>query len=179
MRHIHLIIIFVFLTIKTRAVPLMDSVVSTTTVAKYSKFEVLVQATAIDPQTINPYNSSEVDMYAIFTSPGGKEYSRDAFWYREYSRCNTCINPTTQGLQDTCGSFNEVPEIYPPNANAYLTDQNTIFPWRVRFAPDATGTWTYIVVAHLPGSGQSDTSAPQFHQIIRENMQPKNRFLKV
>ena len=157
---------------------LFNSVATVTggSVAKYSKFEVGI---SLIPVITNPYDPNEVDIYAIFTSPGGKKYSRDAFWYRDYSRCNTCINPTTQGLQDTCGSFNEVPEIYPPNANAYLTDQNTIFPWRVRFAPDATGTWTYFVVAHLPGSGQSDTSAPQFHQIIRENMQPKNRFLTV
>ena len=139
MRHTYYLILLVLLCSKSNALPLIDSVVSTMTVARYSKFEIMVGATAIDPQALNPYDSSDVNMYAIFTSPTGTKYKRDAFWYVDYYRCNTCPNPTRPSGQDSCYDYIDAPELEAPHPDAYLSPQPNAFPWRVRFAPDATG----------------------------------------
>ena len=166
-----LIVIFLFLAHSADATVLIDSVriLSSDTSAKYEKFEVGIMADLTTTTILNPYNSSVIDIYAIFTSPTGIQYRRDAFWYVEYSRCNTCPNPTRPSDRDSCHSYLDAPELEAPHPDAYLTPQANDFPWRVRFAPDDTGTWTYIVVAHLPGTGQRDTSAPQSFTVTSSN----------
>lgn len=136
-----LLIAFLLLLVQqATATHLIDSVeaYSGTVLPKYAKFEIGIMATNIPTNVLNPY-SDTINIYAIFTSPTGTKYKRDAFWYVDYHRCNTCPNPTRPTGQDSCYSYIDAPELEAPHPDAYLSPQPNAFPWRVRFAPDATG----------------------------------------
>ena len=67
----------------SQAIVLIDSVknITNNTVQKYSRYEISVYSFALVPTpSINVFDSTDVDMYAIFTSPTGKKYRRNAFW---------------------------------------------------------------------------------------------------
>lgn len=71
---------------------LIDSVriMTSGTVGKYEKFEVGVASLTLIPSpTINVYNPSHVNMYAIFTAPNGKKYRRMNYthWARHTPTC--------------------------------------------------------------------------------------------
>ncbi|HRO44097.1 MAG TPA: hypothetical protein PL009_14780 [Flavipsychrobacter sp.] len=81
---------------------LLDSVKthSAASVPKYSKFEIEIKGKqSIEPsQFVNVFDSTNVDMYAIFTAPSGKKYRRNAFWMTVYNRCDTCANIVVLGI---------------------------------------------------------------------------------
>lgn len=125
---------------KSYAGLIIDSVknVSGSIVGKYARFEVSIVALNISPSIYNVYDSSSVDMYAIFTAPSGKQYRRNAFWKTEYSRCNNCPNNIMlqPGDANYCGSGfrDEAENLNPSDPNAYLKAVNTSYNWRIRFA---------------------------------------------
>ena len=72
----------IILAFKSHASPLIDTVrvLSGTSVGKYEKLEIGIVSLSISPNVYNVFDSVDVDMYAIFTSPTGKKYRRNAFW---------------------------------------------------------------------------------------------------
>lgn len=103
--------------------PLITSVTQNkSTVAKYEKFELQID---LSIRFFNPYDPDIIDMYTEFTSPSGKKYKAIGFYFQDYTRSTTDPNGSPYPIEK-------------------LTKSNS-FDWRVRFAPNETGTWTYKV----------------------------------
>jgi len=98
------------------------------TVAKWDKFEATVTLTA---NYTNPYNYSDIDIQAVFTSPTGVHHTVDAFWMQDYSI-------------DAGGNL----------ASAGPAG------FRIRFTPDETGQWSYVLNGYLnwTAAGSSSTN---------------------
>lgn len=148
------ILALLFFHAQVGATTLIDSVTlfTSASVGKYQRIEAGISSFALQPLFgYNPYDSSSVDMYAIFTAPSGKKYRRNAFWMMQYNRCDTCANNVMlqPGQPDYCDrGFRDVSEnLNSADPNAYLKTVNTAYNWRVRFAPPEIGTWTYKVYA--------------------------------
>ena len=144
------LLILLSLTLPAKA--LINSVANMTgaSASKYKKLEVGIQLNVIvDPSVMNPFDSAIVNMYALFISPTGKRYRRDAFWMIHYSRCHTCPNDVVlqPGDPDYCDKgFRDVSENLNPNdPNAYLKEVSSPYPWRVRFAPPENKSITYLL----------------------------------
>lgn len=150
MRNCLLFALLLIFPVSSKAISLIDSVknILGTTITKYQKFEVGIASTILDPSSspvLNQFDPTSVDMYAIFLSPTGRQYRRDAFWYQPFERCNTCPNNIIQ----TCCGWNDVPErLNPADPDAYLRTAHTSYPWRIRFAPPEAGSWSYKVYVH-------------------------------
>lgn len=69
-------------------------------------------------QYLNPFDYNQVNLKGHFTSPSGDIYQVDGFYYQDY-----LLNPPDGDLI--------------PNGEPY---------WKIRFSPDETGTWTYMLV---------------------------------
>ena len=69
----------------------------------------------------NPYDPEIIDTYAEFFSPNGKSFKVNGFYFEEYS-------------------FKQV------NGYEIATEERTK-GWRIRFTPDQTGTWTFVIHA--------------------------------
>lgn len=90
------------------------SKVNSTQVKKYEKFEILLELTNVDYE--NPFDPEEIDLYAIFKSPAGKEIRINGFY---------------DNYEDA--------------------DQ-----WKIRFSPNETGTYSYLVfIENNGGKGES------------------------
>jgi len=96
--------------------PVINSVsVNNNSIEKYKKLELTVDMTA---NFINPYDYSEINLQAIFTSPNGVKDTVDGFYYQDY----TIIDENTGEL-----SANGSPI------------------WKIRFSPTEIGIWQYQV----------------------------------
>ena len=83
-------------------------------VGLYEKYEIQIELG--NAVYANPYNPEEIDVRALFTSPGGRQWTIYGF-YDNYQSRNT---------------------------------------WKVRFAPNEAGTWSYTLTVITPaGSGSS------------------------
>ena len=110
------------------------SPITSTNVPIYTKFELGVQLD-IAPPAFNPYDYDAIQVRALFTSPSGKSYAIDAFWYQDFIRNTTAPDPTfTQ-----CG-FKDL-------TDSWLSKITTNQPWRIRFSPDEMGQWKYAIYA--------------------------------
>ncbi len=67
----------------------------------------------------NPYDPDEADVFGVFTAPDGRELVMPAFW----------MQPMRQTCEEDCAI-----EVLEPVGEA---------GWRIRFAPDMAGQWTY------------------------------------
>ncbi|RZK34682.1 MAG: hypothetical protein EOO61_13165 [Hymenobacter sp.] len=98
-----LLTLTIFLCLSIPALALIDSVklLTNQNSPKYTKVEVGID---VDPlllaPNVNPYNSADVDMYAIFVSPDTTLYRRDAFFYIPFNRCDTCENDVVYKTSD-------------------------------------------------------------------------------
>lgn len=99
-------------------------------VEKYGRFEAQVEVTA---QYTNPYDYDQVRVSAIFTSPTGQKRSVDGFFMWDLM-----INEQTGNLSQN-------------------SDEGE---FRIRFAPDQIGTWTYEV--QIEDANGISTSAALF-----------------
>src|SRR5438552_9083473 len=73
--------------------PVFNSVTSNaTTIAKYDKFELTIDLSAV---YTNPYNYDDISTQCIFTSPGGRKDTVDGFYMENYS-----LNVSTGALTD-------------------------------------------------------------------------------
>lgn len=68
---------------------------------------------------INPFNPDDINLYAYFVSPTGIVHYINGFYFQDYTR----------NLSN--GTWNNVP---------------TEYDWRIRFAPDETGEWTFNII---------------------------------
>jgi hypothetical protein len=84
----------------------------------FGKFELTL---SLPTDYANPFDPEEIDVSATFISPQGRRKRVPGFLFRPYSRklvgSNEQIEPTGQSV------------------------------WKIRFAPDVTGTWRYTVTA--------------------------------
>ena len=82
----------------------------------------------------NPYDPGNADVWAIFTSPSGVTTWVNAFYYQNYTL--------------TC----------PGNG----TNTDNTHSWKIRFAANQTGTWTYVIKAYdyAGTTGTSTTGSP-------------------
>ncbi len=123
--------------------PVINSVApSSTTVERYEKLELSVDLSA---QYDNPYDYDQVRLSAIFTSPSGQQRSIDGFFMWDLS-----INPQTGSLRT----------------------ENTEGQFRIRFAPDELGTWTYAL--YLEDNNGSAAFPTQTFQ-CNPNTSPQNK----
>ncbi len=123
--------------------PIINSVIpSSTTVERYEKLELSVDLTA---QYENPYDYDQVRLSAIFTSPSGQKRTIDGFFMWDLT-----INPQ----------------------NGSLNTNSTEGEFRIRFAPDEVGNWTYEV--QLADNNGNTTFAVETFQCI-PNTHPQNK----
>ena len=102
-------------------------------VGTYEKFEVVVE---LDADFINPYDPTELRLDARFTSPSGQSVTVPGFYYRDFEL-------------DLSGTRDRVTP----------TGESS---WRVRFAPDEAGEWSYRVLATTLASGTVRSSSQTF-----------------
>ncbi|MBO0358129.1 DUF5060 domain-containing protein [Hymenobacter sp. BT186] len=96
------------------------------------------------PPIRNPYDPTEITVWAEFVSPQDSVYRVPGFWYQDFKRCTTCAPFPRASPTDTCLYCTKCPE-----NPKYLTRVATRLPWRVRFAPPTAGRWSYrVVVTH-------------------------------
>lgn len=130
---------------------LMDPVIngvtaSATTVERYEKFELKVDLTA---QYENPYDYDQIKLSAIFKSPSGETRTIDGFFMRDLN-----INPLSGNLST------------PNNEGAF----------RIRFAPDEVGSWTYEVL--LADENGSTTFPTEYFQCIPNTSAQNKGFVR-
>jgi hypothetical protein len=89
-----------------------------TRVPRCEKFELTLQLTATYD---NPFDPDQIEVYAIFTAPRGRPVTLPAFLYQ----------PFTRSIE---------------NGNEKLTPAGEPV-WKIRFAPEVPGNWTYQVFA--------------------------------
>lgn len=123
--------------------PIINSVTpSSTSVERYDKLELSV---GLNAQYDNPYDYDQVRLSAIFTSPSGQKRSIDGFFMWDFT-----INPQT-------GS---------------LSTNKTEGEFRIRFAPDEIGTWTYQLQLE---DNQGRTVLPPENFLCLPNTHPRNK----
>jgi hypothetical protein len=115
--------------------------ITATIVGRYEKFEVGFNTS---PQNFsNVFNPEEINIYAIFTHiQSGETYKINAFWYQDFIRNPNSFDPT----YDPCKSNPQ--NISDPN---YLTIKSTPLRWRIRFAPNKIGEWSYKIYTKYNG----------------------------
>lgn len=116
------------------------------TVGRYEKFEVKVD---LDADFNNPYDPDDIRLDAQFTAPSGKSATVPGFYYRDFSLELTDASQNLTAAED--------------------------WSWRVRFAPDEVGEWSYQVLAATQASGTVSSEAQKF--TVTES--PKHGFIRV
>lgn len=111
--------------------PVIHSVeVLTPNVELFGKFEAKIDLSA---SYSNPYNYSQIEVSATFTSPSGATKTVDGFFMQDYS-----LNESNGNLSiDGTGHF------------------------RIRFSPTETGTWSFIV-SLIDGTGSTSSEPTNF-----------------
>ncbi len=101
-------------------------------VGKYEKFEATF---SLGKTYANPFDPAQIDVTAVFTSPTGVAHTVKGFYFQDYQRSGT-------------------------GNSEVLTPLGTPV-WKVRFAPDETGAWTYRLQA-VDASGAARVAAKPF-----------------
>jgi len=83
--------------------------------------------------TLNPFDPEKVDVRIVLTSPTGQKITRFAFYYEEYKEL-----------------LYGAPGTDTPHKNEFVKD-TTSYPWRFRFAPNETGSWTASLEVRIEG----------------------------
>ncbi len=87
-------------------------------IGKYEKFEATF---GLGQSYKNPFDPAEIDVTAVFISPQGRAQTVSGFYYQNYRRTMAMASQTLV-----------------PAGNPV---------WKVRFAPDETGDWSYTITA--------------------------------
>ena len=106
-----------FFTASFHATEITSVTVAPDPVGKYEKLEIRFQVTSAYG---NPFDSTEVSIDAVFTSPSGKSWTVPAFWFQDFRRVLT-------------------------NGEETLI-QNGNPEWRIRFTPTETGDHSFVLV---------------------------------
>lgn len=138
--------LFVFLTLSFCSVFPVYAQVTTTqivplngpTCGRYDKFELGIQLNKTD--FINVYDPNEISIEVQFLHPATITSKKvDAFWYKDFQINSNTPDPTN--TTNSCGGSH-----VGVNDPDFMTEVSTLYPWRVRFAPDLLGTWRYRVI---------------------------------
>ncbi len=92
----------------------------------------------------NPYNPSVIKSQIDFTSPTGKTFTVDAFYYSDYTKTNHPCNCPT-GPTPACTKAIANPNCDPYNYSCETLTPNGTNSWKVRFTPNEVGTWFYRI----------------------------------
>ncbi len=104
------------ITISLNASPIFNSIsTNQDTIGLYEKFEITIKLTA---SFTNPFDKNQIYLRALFTSPSGKSYTIDGFFYQDYIRTGPPETLIVKG---------------PPH-------------WKIRFSPNEIGQWTYRII---------------------------------
>lgn len=87
---------------------------------------------------LNPYEASDIRIYAQYIAPDGREFVRDAFFYQ---------------------AFKGIP------ANKEWTTDTTSFPFRVRFAADMNGPWKVKLFISIKNEPASEIARLEFNVV--------------
>jgi hypothetical protein len=110
------------------------------TVGMYDKYEIGFDLSSV---FTNPYDPDIVDISVTFTGPSGSKQV-NAFWYVAFDpRCTSCPDPTMTACEQHVGASD------PGYLNRSAVNK---YPWRVRLAPDASGTWTFQINVNIGGT---------------------------
>lgn len=117
-----------------------------TLINKYKKFEIGV---SLSLTYAHPYDYNQILVQAEFTSPSGEVITKDGFWYEPFTRCTGCPDPTVvpKPYKNCIIDWYEK-DVADPN---YLTPTSTNYPWRIRFAPNEVGIWSYKIKVYDGG----------------------------
>lgn len=97
------------------ASPVFNSITTNKdTIGVYEKFEITINLTA---SFSNPFDKNQIYLRAIFTSPSGKNFTIDGFYYQDFIRTGP-------------------PETLIVNNQPH---------WKIRFTPVEIGEWTYKI----------------------------------
>lgn len=122
-----------FYSVVSRLIIAQPQIISVTplsnSVVRYEKFEVIVGLTA---SFSNPYDFDQVNLQGIFTSPTGKIYTVDGFYFQDFTM--------------------QQPDVLIPAGSPQ---------WRIRFSPNETGSWQYQVKV-IDQQGSATSSPMQF-----------------
>lgn len=103
-------------TINLYSIPIFNSITTNRdTLVKYNKFEITINLTA---NFNNPFNQNEIYLRSIFTSPSGKVYTIDGFYFQDFIRSG-------------------------PPETLYVKGSPH---WKIRFTPNETGEWNYTIL---------------------------------
>ena len=104
-------------------------------VTRFDRFETTA---AISPEPTNPFDPAQIDVQGVFVDPAGRTWHSIGFWYQSYSR-----------------ALIDGREVLTPVGSPV---------WKVRFAPNATGQWTWWWTVTTPaGSTQSEAHSLDVH----------------
>ncbi len=87
----------------------------------------------------NPFDYGQLSLQGVFVSPGGQQYFMDGFYYQNY-------------------------EVSQPNVLVPIGSPG----WRIRFAPNQTGLWTYYIKVS-DASGTTTSANMQFTCVASEH----------
>lgn len=116
----------------------IDNVVVPSSIGLNQKLEALINLSNFSK---NPYSSSDIDLYAIITSPSLKQYRVNAFYFMDYDYNPSDCQVLSGG--DYGNSYYESKKLNPLKSD-----------WRIRFAPKETGTWKMKIYCILDGKIQ-------------------------
>ncbi len=108
-------------------------------IARYEKFELTLD---LNTNAANPFDPDQIDVQAVFTSPQGKSVTVPAFLYQ----------PFTRKLEGGAEHLDPAGEPV----------------WKVRFAPDTAGTWSYRLTAK-DATGTATLPTSHFHVAAGDN----------
>ena len=97
-------------------------------VAQYEKFELDITLDT-DNSYHNPYDPGEIDLSAVFMAPGGQKFKVPGFIYQGFSLPSRSVKIGDMALS-SAGTSKPV--------------------WKIRFAPERKGKWSYRVTVRNP-----------------------------
>ena len=105
------------------------------TVERYDRFETTA---SISPEPANPFDPAQIDVQGVFVDPAGRRWNMPGFWYQGHTR-----------------ALVEGREVLTP-AGAPV--------WKVRFAPNAVGRWTWWWTVRTPAG--TTRSQPRALEVV-------------
>ena len=121
MKKIKLLALFFLITIKSFCQPQVSNPSFPSSVDLFDLFEVSFN---LNTSYSNPYDSTNIMVYAVFTSPDNTSYQVNAFYYEGYSFYQQ------DGYE-----------------HAVLDPTNLGYCWRIRFTPTCIGNWNFRIFA--------------------------------
>ncbi len=113
------------------ATPTITNLQFPATVGRYQKFEINFDLNAY----FNPYDDEQIDLWAEFKSPSGKDFKVFGFYFEGYDK-----------LDD--GAFTSYEHLNPNGMNS----------WKIRFSPNETGAWTFKIKG-IDATGETSVPA--------------------